>query len=228
MDESRIIVALDGMRPEDIPPMVSALGSRVWGYKVNDALYGSFVYDYFRSINMGPAETRIKLMADPKLYDIPSTMANAVSKLVKTPGVQLITVHASADAEGIRAAIKAADGQAKILAVTVLTSFDETILRGIYGRRRDNLVGLLTKIACDAGADGLVCSSSELDLVKQHPVLKVCPGFRLPEHGKDDQVVTGDGSGADLVVIGRPITKAKDPAEAADRINDHLASLSPA
>jgi len=214
---SRIIVALDGMRWTDAIALASYLNKEVWGFKLNDGLFAELC-DLSVMLAYG------NLMIDPKLYDIPATVGNSVAKLVECtrPKSVLITVHATAGLAAMRAAVEACEGTAMILAITALTSFTDAELFRIYQRERKDLVRILALSAYEAGVPGLVCSTDDLKIVHDMPFLKVVPGIRLPGDDKNDQVQTGDGAGADLVVIGRPITKAKDPLDAVRRINAFL------
>lgn len=151
------------------------------------------------------------VFADVKLYDIPNTVANSVKKLSRA-GADMITVHASGGIEMIKAAKQNA-GRSKILAVTVLTS-----------QNNKNTKRNVIKLAQDAitvGVQGIVCSGQELGALKGVPgiksIIKVVPGIRPVWYAKkDDQkrTITPHEAirlGADYLVIGRPITKAKSP-----------------
>lgn len=204
MNLNQIIVALDGMTREQALTTAWTLSSHVWGFKVNDLLltYGVNIIEDLKCLG--------NVFADPKFYDIPNTVANGVSRLAEA-GADLITVHASAGKESMQAALDSA-GNAKILAVTVLTSMTESQVREVYCRSIDETVWDLAYLAKEVGIHGIVCSSQELELIRHLDMLKVVPGIRLD--GQDDHCRIGDGAGADLFVIGRPITKASDPVAA--------------
>lgn len=214
---SRIIVALDGMTWNDARELAFKLHRKVWGFKVNDLLFNGAYWS--------PELKRYgNVMVDPKLYDIPATITNCLKQFTAT-GIDLVTVHASSGPAGLEAAVKATEGSnTKILAVTALTSLSHETLANIYGCGRSVLVAKLAKMAMEANCHGLVCAYPDLPLVKDWPILKVCPGFRRPDDDKNDQVHTGTGEGADLVVVGRPITKAEDPVKATEEINALLDS----
>lgn len=222
---SRIIVALDGMPWNDAYDLAISLKGYVWGFKLNDALLAD-------GTNLRSLSACGGLMLDPKLYDIPQTVANSVAKLIERIGpdtkfaegerAPLITVHASAGRPAMRAAVEAAGPRATILAITALTSFDDHELFAVYNRGRAKLVRLLALRAHEAGIPGLVCSTDDLKVVRDLIFMKVVPGIRLPDDDKNDQIHVGDGADADLVVVGRPITKAKDPIGAAMKYNDFL------
>lgn len=167
---------------------------------------------------------------DLKLYDIPNTVAGAVRSLAPL-GAKLLTIHAGGGAKMIEAAAKAASEagamRPKILAVTVLTSFDAEGLAqtGVAGGTAQQVLRL-ARLALEAGADGLVCSAHEISLLRDAfgatPVL-VVPGIRPvgADHGDQARVMTPEqavAAGADYIVVGRPITGAPNPAQAAAAI----------
>lgn len=224
--EKRIIIPLDGMPKEQALELAKKLRDHVWGFKVNDLLLDCGVSIIQTLKAWG------KVFADPKLHDIPNTVSNAVKKL-GAAGADLITVHASGGAKMIEAAVAEA-GEDKILAVTLLTSLSNDDALGIYRRSAEDTVLSLARSAAYAGAYGIVCSPQELLIIGKTPELrtlrKVIPGIRPSWYGSaDDQQRTSTPqgaveAGAHLLVIGRPITGADDPVEAAQRINEELAS----
>lgn len=173
---------------------------------------------------------------DLKLHDIPNTVAGAVRSLSSLRAAWL-TIHAAGGAAMIAAAREAAEkaggqGRMKILAVTVLTSLDAAALAetGVAGGTVQQVLRL-ARLAVAAGADGLVCSPREVaplrDALGDGPAL-VVPGVRPAGSAADDQARTATpeemaAAGADFVVVGRPITKAPDPAMAAAAIARALA-----
>ncbi|MBU8536991.1 orotidine-5'-phosphate decarboxylase [Falsiroseomonas tokyonensis] len=168
---------------------------------------------------------------DVKLHDIPNTVAGAIRSLAPL-GPAWITIHAAggpAMVEAARRAAEAAGGAARprILAVTVLTSLDAATLAeiGVSGGPVQQVLRL-SRLAMAAGADGLVCSPREVapirDALGELPVL-VVPGVRPAGSAADDQARTATPEqvakdGADWIVVGRPITRATDPAAAAAAI----------
>jgi len=172
---------------------------------------------------------------DLKLHDIPNTVAGAVRALAPLQPAWL-TIHAAGGAAMIAAAREAAEKAAdraggaqrmRILAVTVLTSLDAAALAetGVAGGTVQQVLRL-ARLAVAAGADGLVCSPREVaplrDALGDGPAL-VVPGVRPAGSAADDQARTATpeemaAAGADFVVVGRPITKAPDPAAAAAAI----------
>ena len=170
-----------------------------------------------------------------KLHDIPNTVAGAMKALAPL-GASIINVHALGGGAMMRAAVEAAASvrpKPKLLAVTVLTSLDAADLAamGIAGTPLEQVVRL-AKLTKDSGMDGVVCSPQEIAAVRAacgHDFLIVTPGVRPAGGSLDDQrrVMTPKRAleaGANLLVIGRPITGASDPAEAAKAILEDLRS----
>jgi orotidine-5'-phosphate decarboxylase len=167
------------------------------------------------------ADLGLPLFVDLKLHDIPNTVAKAVAALCPLrPAV--LTVHAAGGRAMLEAAKAAAPKATKIVAVTVLTSLDASDLRaaGIGGTPADQ-VARLADLARESGLDGIVCSGAEVEAVHQAwpEGFFVVPGVRPAGAEASDQkrVVTPRqalDSGASILVIGRPITGADDPAAA--------------
>lgn len=164
----------------------------------------------------------VHVFLDLKLHDIPATVAGA-ARAVSRLKPEILTVHASGGPEMIRAAVESAPGTC-VAAVTVLTSLGASDLTrmGIPGPV-DDVVRRLSSLAVSAGARGLVCSPHEVAAVRAEvgpDVMLITPGVRPAGADLHDQarVATPEEairSGADLLVIGRPITRAPDPGAAA-------------
>lgn len=160
---------------------------------------------------------------DAKWYDIPNTVAGAVAAAADL-GVDMVTVHASGGPAMIAAAKAAAGASLKVVAVTVLTSFDATDYGQVVDRNTVVLadeVARLARLAMAAGADGVVCSAAEIGVVREIVGAGriVVPGIRRAEDSAGDQKrVAGPAeavaAGATHLVVGRPITGAANPAEA--------------
>jgi orotidine-5'-phosphate decarboxylase len=167
------------------------------------------------------AKLGLPVFLDLKLHDIPNTVAKAIQALGPlTPSV--LTVHAAGGRAMLEDAKAAAPAGTKVVAVTVLTSLDQTDLAdaGVAGSPADQ-VKRLAELAKSAGLDGIVCSGAEVGAAhKAWPKgFFVVPGVRPAGSGVGDQkrVVTPRAAlddGASILVIGRPITGATDPAEA--------------
>ena len=203
MDHKKIIIALDGISPVRALQIAKNLCGHVWGFKVNDLLFDDPAI--IRSLKKYG-----NVFVDAKLHDIPNTVAHSTRRLAKL-GANIITVHASGGKEMMRAA-KRAGGKSKIVAVTILTSQKITSRKKVSGFVRD---------AIAAGVYGVVCSGHEIKTLKKIKGIGeriiIVPGVRPPWYTKkDDQKRTmtpkkAISLGADYIVIGRPITKARDP-----------------
>ena len=175
------------------------------------------------------ADLGLPVFLDVKLHDIPNTVAKAVEALAPLkPAV--LTVHAAGGRAMLEAAKAAASPETRVVAVTVLTSLDGDDLRsiGVDSEPRDQ-VARLSSLARSAGLDGIVCSGAEVAAANSAwpDGFFVVPGVRLPGGDVSDQkrVVTPRQAlddGASILVIGRPITGAEDPAAA---LNDIAATL---
>lgn len=174
----------------------------------------------------------LPVFLDLKLHDIPNTVAGAVREVGRL-GVTMLTLHAAGGREMLEAATAAAAGaptRLALLGVTVLTSLDEADLQatGVAAQPAEQVLRL-GRLALDAGLPGLVCSPLEIATLRDafggRPRL-VVPGIR-PSTGGDDQKRTMGPAealtaGADILVIGRPITQAASPGEAAAAIARQL------
>jgi orotidine-5'-phosphate decarboxylase len=166
---------------------------------------------------------------DLKLHDIPATVDGAVASAAAL-GARYLTIHASGGARMVEAAVRRAasdNPRLVILAVTVLTSLDDADLAGMgVGATAGEQALRLAKVAHGAGARGFVCSPSEVRVMRQAlgpDVVLATPGIRPAGASAGDQKRTGTPreavvDGADLLVVGRPIRDAQDPAAAARAI----------
>ncbi len=216
--DSPIIVALDGLDKKSALDLAWRLKNLVWGFKVNDLFFQHGADILYELRNIG------RVMCDGKFHDIPNTIKNTLEKLQDK--ADIFTVHATAGEAAVSAACAAAPG--KIAAVTVLTSLDEQGCRTIYGNTPESAVGNFATNASRWGATYMVSSGKELDIVSDVKLKKIVPGIRPAWYATgDDQkrVMTpavAMEKGADLLVIGRPIVQAKDPAYAAQQTWDEI------
>jgi orotidine-5'-phosphate decarboxylase len=210
----RLIVALDVETAVEARVLVAALGGEASFYKVGLELYAAAGMDFVRELK---AQGH-RVFVDLKLYDIGETVKRAVAQVAKV-GADFLTVHGS---RAVMAAAVAGRGESslQLLAVTVLTSYDENDLRQMgYSCDVPTLVELRVRNAMDAGIDGLVCSPLEVARVRgiAGPRAKlVTPGVRSAGAAAGDQkrVATpaqAIADGADYLVIGRQITRSSDP-----------------
>ena len=219
---NRICAALDLPDPQSAAQLAAKLQGHVGVFKIGLELF----------VAHGPAAVEairrfgLPIFLDLKLHDIPQTVESAARGAAKL-GVQYLTVHASGGAEMIRAARRALP-ETKLLAVTVLTSLGEAEQREL-GIAPDAVLRL-ARLAVQAGADGIVCAPTDVAALRAAlgpAPLIVVPGVRPAGSAKDDQRRTGTpreaiAAGASLLVVGRPLRDAPDPAAAADSIAAEL------
>jgi orotidine-5'-phosphate decarboxylase len=217
----KLIVALDFPTPREAEALVKGLGDGVSFYKIGlELAYGgglSFAQDLIRDGK--------HVFLDLKLHDIPATVSRACAQVAGL-GARFLTVHAYP--QTMRAAKLAAAGSPlRLLGVTILTSCDDQDLTDAgyaYGVR--DLVGRRAAQACEAGIDGLILSAEETGVIRERlgrKMILVTPGIRPEGTIAADQKramtpAAAITAGADYLVVGRPITQAKNPREAAEAI----------
>ena len=229
VSDSRIIVALDLSSAEDAVRMAKQVAPHVGAFKIGlGLLYGAGPGAATALVDLGKP-----VFADAKLHDIPSQVEAAAQRLGRL-GVRWVTAHVSGGRTMLAAAqqglAESSGGYAGILGVTVLTSLGEPDLTAVgITASPGRLVSKMSRIAQAAGCEGVVCSPQELAVVGSVApgLARVTPGVRPEGAGKGDQqrVMTPAEAvtrGADWLVIGRPITQASDPAEAAAAIENEM------
>ncbi|MEO6911098.1 MAG: orotidine-5'-phosphate decarboxylase [Edaphobacter sp.] len=228
--KDRLAVALDFPAAKPALDLVDRLsGSCLW-FKVGMELYyaaGNSLVETLR--NRG-----FKVFLDLKLHDIPNTVAGAVRSATQA-GASLLTLHAGGGPAMMAAAAEAAapPGSPRLLAVTVLTSMDASELAavGVASSPAEQVLRL-AMLAKQSGIDGMVCSAEEVAILRARlgpETLLVVPGIRPTGSDIGDQKRIATPSlaierGASMLVVGRPITRAADPAEAANSILAEIAA----
>ena len=225
----RLIVALDVPTPAEARALVEKLGDAACFYKVGLELFSTDgCFDLIQWLT-GRGH---KVFTDLKLYDIPETVRRSVGNL-RACGATFLTVH------GHRSVMEAAareKGAMKILAVTVLTSFEQRDLDEMgKSQTLEQLVLERARGAAETGCDGVIASGMEAAKLKaefKDRLLVVTPGIRPVDNRTDDQKRTVDvarafASGADYIVVGRPIRQAADPRAAAQAIQKTIAAIFP-
>lgn len=231
MKNSPIILALDTKDISEADSWISNTKESVGTFKIGLELF----------LKIGIAGTcqliekhDISVFLDLKLHDIPNTVEGAVASVSEVKA-KFLTIHASGGAEMIRAAVKSA-GATSITAVTILTSLNDSDLREIgFSKSTLESATNLAKLAVDNGATSIVCSPMEVGEIRKavpHEIQLITPGVRPLDSDMGDQkraMTPKDAllSGANHVVIGRPITSyAKTSLKAmADRASEILATL---
>jgi len=226
----RLIVALDFPSAASALDLVDRLEGRCQWFKVGLELYLAAGGDIVRLLR----GRGFDVFLDLKLHDIPNTVAGAV-RSISPLGASLLTIHAAGGAAMLNAAAEAAataPGAPRLLAVTVLTSMDAAQLAGIgIASSPAEQVLRLARLAHSAGIDGLVCSPEEVPELRRelaNPLL-VVPGIRPAGTAAGDQrriatPASAIADGASMLVVGRPITQAADPAGAVEAILAEIAS----
>jgi orotidine-5'-phosphate decarboxylase len=225
--DPRLIVALDLPGRADAEAMVETLGDSVSFYKIGLQMLAVGGMDMARDLK----QRGRRVFLDWKLHDIGATVEKATAAIVGTGACDLLTVHAQPQV--MKAAVKGRGGAtgAKILGVTVLTSLNGQDLAEIgYGMGVEQLVERRIRQAVDSGLDGVVASPHEAALARRiggPDFLVVTPGVRPAWAGADDQARAATpadalGNGASHLVVGRPITAAGDPRDAALKINAEM------
>ena len=230
--KERIIVALDVDSLEKALSLVEQLHPHVGCFKAGLELLTS---EGAPKVVQAIKEAGGKIFYDGKFDDIPATVAGASKAVVKL-GVEMFNVHASAGRESVAKAV-ANKGNSRVLGVTVLTSIGSEECVSIFGDEPGPKVLQFAKMLAEVGANGIICSPQELELLGQQPelakLLRVTPGVRplWAAVGDQKRVMTpGEAikAGASYLVIGRPITQPPSeiggPVEAAKKITEEIAS----
>ena len=231
MSQNQLIVALDVENLAVADQLVTTLSDEVTWFKIGKQLFTA----------VGPASVKLlhenkkSIFLDLKFHDIPNTVAGAVESATKI-GANMINVHASGGLEMMRAAGEVAEKQVSelgipkptLLGVTVLTSVEETSFQRDFGTRRklEDQVAYLAELSQKAGLDGVVASPLEIELIRKvcgDDFVIVTPGVRPAWAVSNDQQrvmtpVEAIDAGANYIVVGRPITAADNPREAARTI----------
>ncbi|HEB94839.1 MAG TPA: orotidine-5'-phosphate decarboxylase [Sedimenticola thiotaurini] len=229
--EPRIIVALDFPRPEPARELVARLDPSLCRLKVGKEMF----------TRLGPAFVEeltaagFQVFLDLKFHDIPNTVAAACAAAADL-GVWMVNLHASGGRRMMETARERLAGYSRrplLIAVTILTSLSDPELAeiGFSGSAADN-VQRLARLTDDCGLDGIVCSPLEAALVRprvRDGFLLVTPGVRPASAARDDQrrvMTPADAldNGADMLVIGRPITAAPDPLQSLRDIRREIAA----
>ena len=225
-----ICVALDTPDLDRARALAKALKPHVGYMKIGM----EFFYAHGAKGYEAVAAKGLPIFLDLKLHDIPNTVAEGMHSLMRLqPSPAIINLHASGGVAMMQAAAEAVGGRARLIAVTILTSLsNDDIWAAGFNAKLDtgaHAAGL-AKLAKAAGLDGVVCSTHDLAGIRAvtgPEFLTVVPGIRPAEDAAHDQkrVATPKSAmaaGADILVIGRAITGAADPAAAAQKILDGL------
>ena len=226
MQSKKIIVALDSNNFSEIEKLVKTLKKEVYAFKIGYQFFFNFgLIGYKKIYSICP-----KIFLDLKLHDIPNTVKNGLEALNKIKPI-LTTIHISGGDEMMKSSVK--DKRfTKILGVSILTSIDSKQTKKFYNQSNvSSLVRKFGKFAKKNGLDGVVCSPKEIKEIRKATgknFIIVTPGIRLKSKIKSDdqkRIETPEKAiemGANYLVIGRPITKSKNPLKTLKKINDTL------
>jgi orotidine-5'-phosphate decarboxylase len=222
-----IAVAIDDSDIIQAEKLAGSLKSHVGCLKLGM----EFFFTHGRAGYQRLARFGLPVFLDLKLHDISNTVGRALKALMTLePAPAIVNIHASGGRAMIEVAAAAVAGRSKLIAVTVLTSLSARDLKEIGFSDGEDTAIALARLAKDSGADGVVCSPLDVARIKAElgrSFLAVVPGVRPVNAPADDQkrIATpreARRAGADLLVIGRPITQAADPAKAAQQIAEEL------
>jgi len=224
----QVIVALDVPSSRRALSLVRTLGRTSGFYKVGSELFGAAGPKVVETLRMRGHH----VFLDLKLHDIPNTV-RAAARAAGASGARLLTVHATGGRAMIEAAVDGAGDDCGVLAVTVLTSLDPTVLADAWGRASLSIpdeVLRLADLARGAGARGIVCSGHEVAAVRAHhgdALELLVPGIRLAAGASHDQARTvtpgaAATAGATYLVIGRAVTESRDPRAALRQVQEEV------
>lgn len=225
---TKIYCALDTADMEEAKALARAIAPVTGGLKCGLEFFSAFGPDGVREV-MEAAGPRASLFLDLKFHDIPNTVAGAVRAVSDALKPDYLNVHASGGLPMMRAARDACAPETKLLAVTVLTSLSEETLQDVGQRGpMTEQVLRLARLAQAAGLAGVVCSAHEIELLRAEcgpDFVLMVPGIRPGRKqvsGEDQRRVMTPAqaiaAGATHMVVGRPITQAPDPGQAAAEI----------
>ncbi len=225
MTHNPIYVALDLPRLEAAEAVARKVKDHVGGLKLGLEFFCAHGHHGVHEL----AKLGLPIFLDLKLHDIPNTVAAAMQAIhVLQPSI--VTIHAAGGRAMMEDAKAAAGEHTKVVGVTVLTSLDDDDLAAVgFSAKAEDQALRLADLAHSAGLDGIVCSGHEVGAIKRQwkDGFFVVPGLRLPDANLGDQkrIVTpraARDAGASVLVIGRPIARAEDPAAAARAIEATL------
>ena len=225
MTNNPIYCAIDTNDVEQALSLIEKIKESIGGIKLGLEFYSHCGIEGINKIKA----LDLPIFIDLKLFDIPNTAKSALQGILNLKP-EFTTLHISGGSEMIRDCVNIKNSnqsKTNLIGVTVLTSFDEVRIKevGIHNSINDQVL-ILAKLANENNLDGIVCSPQEIRRIKQETENKlklIVPGIRNIDDDTNDQKRTMNASeainaGADILVIGRPITMANDPAEAAYKI----------
>ena len=224
-----IFCAIDKANKEDALKLCEALSPLGIGIKLGLEFFNALGAQTVKEIQ--DTFPNIPLFLDLKYHDIPNTVAGAIHAVTQHIQPTYLNLHAAGGREMMLQAKAACPKNTKLLAVTILTSLDENAITEVgYKEGLSKRVIQMAKLTKECGLDGIVCSSHEIDIIRKecgNDFILMVPGIRPEGSAVGDQkrIMTPRDAmdkGASHLVIGRPITQADNPAQAAQNIIDSL------
>lgn len=222
-NESRIVLALDGLDSMRASELIKKLGDGVYAYKITD-MWDRASNEIIRCLKK---ESAPRIWVDTKLHDIPDTVARRAHEARQA---DILSVHACGGRAMVAAAVE--HGPPEIYASTLLTSLTEDEIKAMYAKDTVETSMHLARIALAGGAHGIVCDPEELPVLASDPKFRrlklVANAIRSADECDHDhrRVISAKDAiaqCADLLVVGRPVTQASDPIDALKRLTDEIA-----
>ncbi len=229
MNNNPIFCAIDTSDIDEAEALIDQISPHIGGIKLGLEFFTSCGLKGLEKIN----KLEIPIFIDLKLYDIPNTVKQALSNILQFEP-KYTTLHLSGGSEMLFECVNLKNklnSKTKLIGVTMLTSFNDTLISEIGIEKSVNAnVKQLTQLAINCGMDGVVCSPLEISELKDTYGDKleiISPGIRSKENSFNDQKRTLSAkeaidAGADVLVVGRPITDSKDPTKAAENIYSEI------
>tara|TARA_B100000686_G_scaffold354715_1_gene466612 strand:+ start:4127 stop:4819 length:693 start_codon:yes stop_codon:yes gene_type:complete len=225
LNNNPIFCAIDTSNIDTATNLVNQIKPYIGGIKLGLEFFTSCGISGCHSMK----EFDLPLFIDLKLHDIPNTVSSALKGIFSLEP-KYTTLHISGGSEMLKTSVNLKNelkSKTNLLGVTILTSFDDSTIDELgFGSSVKHSIEQLTSIAHECGLDGIVCSPQEVSKIKENYKNKlklIVPGIRSGNNDSDDQKRTlsakeAINAGADILVVGRPITKAKDPVKAAENL----------
>ena len=232
LENPKIIVALDTNNRDSLEGILKKIKGASCRVKVGKELFTSLGHEAINLIQ----KYNFEIFLDLKFHDIPTTVEKAC-KAASEMGIWMVNVHASGGVDMMVAAkngIMTNNNPTKLIAVTVLTSFDESKFKELnYKTSLDEQVLMLAKNTANSGLDGIVCSAMDIAKINNElpkNFIYVTPGIRGTHDKSNDQKRTlspkeAIKTGSSYLVIGRPITQSEDPRKLIEEINTEIKSV---
>ena len=225
MTNPRIIVAIDTFDFKQANAILDQLDPDLCMIKIGSVVFNAFGKSFLQHVS----SQGFRIFLDLKLHDIPNTVHETILGFNDCK-IDMLTVHLSGGEEMLKkAALAGKSINAKVIGVSILTSLEEEDSLALFNNKLEDQISNLFKIALNANIDGIVCSPHELELaniILDPHLIKITPGIRDIEVD-DDQARTMSAKeaierGSTFLVIGRPITQAKDISQALQNFNNSI------